>query len=281
MEFLELDEIRINTNEIFNAYELLLERIPGIRRKSKQWQFLDLCFRRTVLSESTVMQNLKANANYYKYEVQNILERHYNIGFQELKYVFTLMHARDVGQLGLYLKEDNYPSTFDYFLLVRSLKPEERPSPDVASVKEYLLKVVYEGIKAEFGAYKELPEINEHKLLTWFNQSGSAFNEIMSTLTGLQNRNWVLTNLYNPSHHLIKSMKLAEFDNNHALIRTVEYYYLKWFDQNENGYTYVYRETNTQTYQLINKDGIWLIEANLRNLPLTSLPRRQATYKKR
>ncbi len=277
MEFLDLSDIKANKSNIESAYRSLLENIPGIRCKSKQWRFFDLCFRRT-FEEIDIPNDLVKNANYYKFEVQNILERYYLKGFKEIDYVFSLKHKKDIDQLNISFEGDAYPCTCNYYLLVRALKPGEMPDTKITAVKEYILKVVYEGIKAEFNAYKSLPDINDAPLASWFNEDGSAYKEIMSNLLSLQKREWVLTNHFNPSHHLIKSLKLTQFNGNHALVKTVEYYYLKWFQPVKNEYTYVYRETNTQTYQLILKDGKWLIEANLRRLPLTSLPRRQAEY---
>jgi len=60
-----------------------------------------------------------------------------------------------------------------------------------------------------------------------------------------------------------------------AVARTTQYWYLRWWSTVEQRYRYPYRETNRQTYILVNASNGWLVEENIRPAPRSSTPHRQ------
>jgi Uma2 family endonuclease len=57
-----------------------------------------------------------------------------------------------------------------------------------------------------------------------------------------------------------------------AVVRTTEYW---WWSTAEEKYRYSYRETNRQTYVLVETEKGWLVEENIRPAPRSSTPHRQ------
>jgi len=79
-------------------------------------------------------------------------------------------------------------------------------------------------------------------------------------LTQLARRGWVLTNPQNPSTKRLLSINVKEVGGGKAVVRTTEYWYLRWWSTIEGKYRYPYRETNHQTYILVETDEGWLLE---------------------
>jgi hypothetical protein len=94
-------------------------------------------------------------------------------------------------------------------------------------------------------------------------------------LTHLARRGWVLTNPQNPSMKRLLSIKVKEVGNGKAAVRTTEYWYLRWWSTIEEKYRYPYRETNHQTYILVETGEGWFVDENIRPAPRSSAPHRQ------
>jgi hypothetical protein len=58
-------------------------------------------------------------------------------------------------------------------------------------------------------------------------------------------------------------------------VRTTEYWYLRWWSTVEQRYRDPYRETNRQTYLLVNTPDERLVEEDIRPAPRASTPHRQ------
>ncbi len=281
MEYLDLLEIHENRKSIANSfYNLINNGISGVRKKALQWRFLEICFEKTILGKNIETEFERSKVQYYKFEVSDVLRRFYQSGSRPLEYVFVIKHKREILREGYDIDCDEYPSIHGYYFLARRLNDGNRPIFLPTYERDQIKKVVFEGTRAEFQAYFDLPAINESALLKYFNKNGSAYKEILTLLRNHQKKKWIITNDLNPSHHLLKSIKVVEINQEFALARTVEYFYLRWWALEENEYKYIYRETSTQLQQLIKINERWTIEAGLRSLPSTSLPRRQAEYNK-
>jgi hypothetical protein len=88
-------------------------------------------------------------------------------------------------------------------------------------------------------------------------------------------RNWVLSNPLNPSTKRLLSIQVRELEGNRAIVKTTEYWYLRWWDSSEGSYSYPYRETNKQTYVLRRTSSGWCVFENVRPSPRTSAPHRR------
>lgn len=128
---------------------------------------------------------------------------------------------------------------------------------------------------AEFEAYRALPAIDETKLLRWLTGDGPACRDLIHTLTRVAQRGWILTNPRNPSTKRLLQIDVKEIRDGKAVVRTTEYWYLRWWSTIEKKYRYPYRETNRQTYILTQRGGDWLVQENIRPPPLSSTPHRK------
>jgi hypothetical protein len=142
-----------------------------------------------------------------------------------------------------------------YYLLVR----DRRESADItlataATSREHIEMLVAACIDAEFDAYRALPAIDETKLLRWFSGDGPAYLDLIHTLKHVAQRGWILTNLHNPSTKRLMAIHVKEILDGKAIVRTSEYWYLRWWSTTEGKYRYPYRETNRHTY-IVTKRG--------------------------
>jgi hypothetical protein len=60
-----------------------------------------------------------------------------------------------------------------------------------------------------------------------------------------------------------------------VIVRTTEYWYLRWWSAVEQKYRYPYRETNRHTYILIRTAEGWLVDENIQPAPRSCTPHRQ------
>ena len=71
------------------------------------------------------------------------------------------------------------------------------------------------------------------------------------------------------------AINVKEMNGNKAVVRTTEYWYLRWWSTFEGKYRYPYRETNRHTYILTRRGDNWLVEENIQPPPLSSTPHRK------
>lgn len=131
------------------------------------------------------------------------------------------------------------------------------------------------GIDAEFNAYQELPDFDEGPLQRWFRPESGAYRDLVHTLAQLKRRGWVLSNRCNPSTKRLLAVEVKEIRGNEAVVRTTEYWYLRWWSTIEQKYRYPYRETNRHTYILVKTSDGWRVEENIHPAPRSSTPHRQ------
>jgi hypothetical protein len=78
----------------------------------------------------------------------------------------------------------------------------------------------------------------------------------------------------NPSTKRLVNIRVKSIKPEEAQVATSEYWYLRWWDENEDSYVYAYRETNNQSYILKPESKEWKVFMNLRPQPRTSTPHR-------
>jgi hypothetical protein len=275
MEYLTPDEVRANSVEITVAFaDLMATRSLVVRPDARQWRFFEACAAPLlgVAAAGTVPPASSSEAAQLKFEVEDRLRRFFNQPGRPVSWVFRLVHARDLGVLDLPI---SYPAHQGYCLLVRKLEETTTDTPSASELRAYLEKVIQEANDAEFRAYRRLPEIDEAELLRCFDPAGPACLEIGDRLARLKGRGWVLTNPRNPSTWRLMKVSIGELTADEAQVRTVEYWYLRWWDSQAGKYTYPYRETNRQTYVLRRTGEEWTVYQNLRPAPRSSAPHRR------
>ena len=112
--------------------------------------------------------------------------------------------------------------------------------------------------------------------LRCFRGGGDAYRDLIHTLTQQKRRGWVLSNPHNPSTKRLLAIEVKEIWGDEAVVRTTEYWYLRWWSTIEQKYSYPYRETNRHTYILTNTSAGWRVDANIRPAPRSSTPHRKA-----
>lgn len=274
MEFMTLAEVRACAGNLQTAFDDLIEnRKLAYRKAAMQWSFLRQCLERTLGTCRDVASYTPLQLAQYKFEVETKLRRFYLGPGQPVDFVFSLVHKRDALRVAV---DPDYPETHGYYLLVRDRREaKEKGVTSLAEERAYIEKVVAACIDAEFEAYQALPTIDEARLTKWFARTGAAYNDLIHTLTKLAQRGWVLTNPLNPSTKRLLAIAVSKVDGGKAWIRTTEYWYLRWWSTVEGKYRYPYRETNRQTYILIETPDGWLVEENIRPAPRSSTPHRK------
>jgi hypothetical protein len=211
-----------------------------------------------------------------KFEVEDKLRRYYSRPGQRLEYVFTLEHQSRMPDDDM-VTGGEYPTIAGYAFLVRKIGAAGPPAGDGGwdETRQYLERIVAECIDAEFRAYQTLPEIRQEGLANWFIPGGPAYLEIVNLLVRHQRKGWVIANPLNPSTKRLMSVQVVRQKNpDEQLVKTSEYWYLKWYDSSSDSYAYVYRETNRQMYVLRPHEGTWKVYQNIRPSPRTSIPMR-------
>ncbi len=127
------------------------------------------------------------------------------------------------------------------------------------NIETILASVVTNANKAEFGAYKLLPHIKTATLLKYLEETGTAYKRIYNILVRHKKRGWVINNDDNPSGYQMNKLWIERFSEKEAIIKTEEYWYLRWFEVATGKYRNIYNEQNTQTWTLIFKSGTWKV----------------------
>lgn len=281
VEYMELSEINAKADDVRKAFELLVISKALIGKpRARQWQFLAACLNHLLNPAlATEFANLSAvQAAQLKFEIADRLQRFYLRPGKPVNFIFSLVHKANLAAYGV--NTDEYPALSGYSLLIRDLSIEKNiqipGNPN--DLKPYLERVIAESMDAEFAAYSALPEIKVEELSRWFIAESPAMREIITVLLGNSKKGWIISNPFNPSTKRLLGIKVKKIGGNEAFVNTVEYWYLRWWDKNDNSYVYPYRETNRQTYILRRDAAGWKIYENLRPLPKISLPQR---WKKR
>jgi len=273
-EFLSLNDVRNQTDRIrAHLSALMSSKALVIRQGARQWRFLSACVERLISPRArTTFDSLSpVEAAQLKFEVEDKLRRFYIRDGRPLELAFRLIHRRDFPNFD-FGSRSRYPTLAGYVLLVRDLSSEVAPHPSRSSLASYLERIVIEALDAEFAAYAALPEVVPEKLFRWYSKKGAAHRQILHILTRHKERGWVISNPYNPSRKRLISIKVRRLTANEAIVGTVEYWCLRWWDVNKQSYTYPYQETNRQTY-ILHKDseGWRIVECNMPS-PRSSLP---------
>jgi hypothetical protein len=277
MEFLTLKQIHEWSEDIRTAFGKLMEnQTLAVRSNARQWQFFRLCFERTLGSIPDEWCALRGQQlAQIKFEVEDKLRRFYLRHGGPVDFVFSLIHKRDAARDQLVV-ESHYPETAGYYLLVRDRRDEGVPDHlGQGETRAYLEKIVASCIDAEFNAYQAMPDIDEAPLLRWFRRDGGAYRELVHNLTQLQRHGWVVSTPFNPSTKRLLAVNVKEIQGDEAIVRTTEYWYLRWWSTVEQQYRYPYRETSRHTYILIRTAEGWRVDENIQPSPRSNTPHRQ------
>ena len=277
-EFLTRAAAQEISGEILAAREgLLCNKALVVKRSAQQWRFFSDCIDRLVFpgSSSEFDRADSRRLVSLKFEVENKLRRYYERPGKSVDYVFVMAHKRN---LQGYPTGEEYPDIGGYCVLVRPLASEASNLPaEHPDVVSEILDVVSRAADAEFDAYAALPNISLEAVDRYFCNNGPARDEIQNLLYRHSAKGWVISNHMNPSTKRLLSISLKSWSQSEATVKTTEYWYLRWYSSMPNRYTYIYRETNRQTYILKREDEVWKVFQNLRPSPRSGAPSRRKT----
>jgi hypothetical protein len=130
--------------------------------------------------------------------------------------------------------------------------------------KDKIKFVVTHAMRAEFAAYKSLPKVDTTELLRYFTQSGNAYSKIKFLLARHSQSRRNLNDKQNPSSFKLYDYLLVEFDDSQdfATVKTMEHWYLRWYNDSTQTTSFIYNEMNNQFYYLRKQDETWKIDDN-------------------
>jgi len=263
-------EVDLNKSEIKSEFERLFQsKRFAVRTKAKQWEFFRHCFNVLMGEEQGDFPCDRQTAAQYKFEVANRLGKFYQLPGARIRFVFTLVHKNEADDFGA--SDTDYPAANEYMVLVS----QNYAQPEAAQERRAILeRVVTDAIDAEWAVYKKLPELDLQPLEGAFDPEGPAYKRIQNVAVAHHKRQWTISNPLNPSTRRLIDIKVHRASTTSAEVRTVEYWYLRWWSEEKQDYTYIYNETNRQRYFLVWQDGQWLVKENIYPTPRASTPRR-------
>ncbi len=278
VEYLSLNEINTAAEDIKHELNLLFSnKAVVIKPNSLQWQFFKDCFEKLLNADYLSRFDFFVNSDkaQLKYEVENKLRDFYLRPGRHIDFVFKMIHKKELKNI---FDDVAYPDIGGYSVLVRDTSEELTPNSELTEkdIKDFIERVVTEAVETEFKAYTMLPQIIPVSIIEkWFVPDSPAFKEIMNLVLRHKERGWIITNHMNPSTKRILSMKIKKFEKGEVFVSTTEYWYLRWWNLNNNSNTYPYRETNRQQYILRKHNGNWKVYETIRTQPRTSIPYRR------
>lgn len=279
MEYLKINDLQSRFSEIKSEMDrLLANKVIVSKPSAKQWRFLVALLHRIEAPEksSEFDQISSTNAAQLKFEVEDKLRRFYLRPGNPVCFVFSIIHKSKAHYYGFYL-DSSYPDIAGYCLMARALSDDysKTKKKREAELKLYFERLIMECIDSEFRAYSMLPEVKTDELEKWFWRDSPAFNDIVNILKRHSEKGWVISNLFNPSSKRLLDISINKINSQEAIVKTTEYWYLRWWNSKDFSYAYPYRETNRQTYILKNINGQWKVYDNLRPPPRASAPHRR------
>ncbi len=129
------------------------------------------------------------------------------------------------------------------------------------SIEGMLVDIVTKANQAEFEAYRKLPKIETAELLKYRTESGSGYLRIYNVLVQHSKKGWTIGNEGNPSGFTQQKVWIESMSNDKAVVKSQEYWYLRWFEIPTQLYRYIYNEENEQTKTLELIDGEWKVSS--------------------
>jgi len=129
------------------------------------------------------------------------------------------------------------------------------------SIEALLVDIVTKANEAEFQAYKSLPRIETTELLKYRTAEGSGYLRIYNVLVQHSKKGWTIGNEGNPSGYTQQKVWIEKLSSSKAIVKTQEYWYLRWFELPTQLYRHIYNEQNEQTKTLELIDGHWKISS--------------------
>jgi hypothetical protein len=249
---------RVEISEDFNA--LLARPAIAARPNAKQWKFVRHCFEALMNDKGSDFPGDKAKITQYRFEVEDRLSRFYARSGPPVRYMFSLRHA--VRSIREGVVDERYPQCNGYILLVSDVRADHERTP-LGETRSLLERTVADAIDAEFTVYRALPKIDLSPLDRVYIKDGPAYKRIHHLAEQHHRKRWTIANHNNPSTRRLIAIKKIEVRGDEAVVRTEEYWYLRWWSLSKKKNVEVYNTVNFQTYFLVKKGDSWFVDHNI------------------
>jgi hypothetical protein len=264
--FLSLAEVQEHAEQILQELKYIREKKVGKKKADPiYWQLVifykDLVF--SIKNPFECEKDFSGKIHEANKKLEDGRKQKRGLGNIPPLFALKLLPEKSLPQ---YLKDENYPSYKGYSLVVAE-------NGNLLERHELLAKTVAEAIDIEFDCYKKVPikdwDKQTSKLKAVFNEKGEAYRKILATLERRTSKGHTLQNHHNPSTKRLIQVTLPPLkamikDMDQAIVRTEEYFYLKWFNEKLGRYAKdTYEEENIQTYQLEWQDDKWMVVKNV------------------
>ncbi len=127
---------------------------------------------------------------------------------------------------------------------------------------EEVFNIVHKACEAEFKTYQNLPNYDISELKEYYQEDGPALKKIIAILKKLVDQQDALLGPDNPSTYVIYDVQFLRFHNDEIILKTHEYWYLRWYNTVTKKVAAVYNEDNEQKYILRLVNDKWKIRVN-------------------
>ena len=274
-EYLSAEEVRSVRETVHKDFQSLLASPTVVRRpRSRQWVFLKRLFSALFGEKTSSLQASLTQLAQYKFEVESRLRLYYEIqGSGPVSYIFAIKHRNEALSHGLI--DDAYPSMSGYVLLVAETSGATVIPPKRAS-RQLIERVVDDAVRAELAVYRACPAVDLTPLDGLFLKGGDKYRYIANIAQQEHKKGWTISEPEtNPSTGRLLKVRVVRIGPERAEVRTVEYWYLRWWSIKERKYVdNPWKETSRCLYWLVLRDGRWLVEADHLPRPRAQSPRR-------
>jgi hypothetical protein len=274
-EYLSNDDIMAIAQPIREAFQSLLRSPMLIRRpKSRQWVFLQRLFESLFGEITRSFGASPTQLAQYKFEVESRLRQYYEIeGSGPIRYIFAIRNRNEALSRGLI--DEKYPFVDGYVILISDTSGTMDFPPKRAS-RQLMERVVDDAFRAELAVYRACPVADLSFLDGLFVKGGNKYKYIANIAKRHHIKGWTINQPpENPSTARLLNLRVLKIDGGSAKVRTVEYWYLRWWSIKERKYVEnPWKETSTIIYWLNLVNGRWLVDADYMPKPRAQSPRR-------
>lgn len=130
-------------------------------------------------------------------------------------------------------------------------------------IEHQILNVVRKASRAEYHAYKALPELYLDELQRYLVVGEQAYRRVKLVLDRHRKKGWVINNPGNSSASHVYDIRILKLTTRSAIVEEDVHVYLRWFDLNKGDYTdVIYDKFNTQKLHLVFANGVWKVAGN-------------------
>jgi len=224
--------------------------------KSKEWKNSSYIRLTKIIHEILVEilteeQQLKMGTTISHRTLRNIYKGKFN-----LKYPIDPRMYITISKIVIFLGYQDWNS------FTKEIDAKESSSFLELPPQEQIENRLVSGLEAVYKAFFQLPKINLKEIESYFLKQHSAYKEIVEIIMNSQEKNWTLSNEYNPSSYELLDTEIISISKDKAKIKTKEYWVLCWWNPTKQKYVKRVKIISNHLYILQYIDDQWFIKTN-------------------